>query len=250
MAQKQSKKDLAGTLFLVATPVGNLEDMTRRGLEVLETADRIAAEDTREAKKLLSHFRIPAKGRLISYFRDNEKHRVEGLMSLLRKGESIALISSRGTPGISDPACLLTGAALGEGIRVTPVPGASSLASALSVCGLPTDRFYFAGFLPRRPSKRRAGLETIRGINCSTVIYESPFRFLKTLADLEDYLGAERPITVCRELTKVFEEIVTGTIAGMKEHFSGREIKGEMIIVTGPPPKKPALPDEENSAWK
>lgn len=224
-----------GTLFLVATPIGNLEDITPRALEVLRSAGRIAAEDTREARKILSHFGIPAGGRLTSCFRDNEKRRAAGLVSFLRRGGDVALVSSRGTPGISDPACLVVKGALAGGIRVTPVPGASSLAAALSVCGQPTDRFFFAGFLPRRGGKRRSCLETVRQAGCTAVIYESPFRFLETMAELNELLGGERPVTVCRELTKKFEEIRLDTLSGMLEHFRRQGVRGEMIIVIGPP---------------
>lgn len=222
-----------GTLYVVATPIGNLGDVSGRALEVLGRVDHIVAEDTREIRKLLFHNRIPVKGRILSYFRGSEERRVAGLIDRLERGCDLALVAARGTPGISDPACLLTGRAHDLGIRVTPVPGACSLSAALSVCGLPTDRVLFLGFLPRRTSKRRRTLESLRDETGLTVIYESPFRLLKTLDDLRELFGPERPAAVCRELTKAFEEIRTGTIAGAIGHFSARPVKGEFIIVVG-----------------
>jgi len=219
----------AGTLYVVATPIGNLEDITLRALKVLETVDLIAAEDTREAQKLLFHFQLKAKGRLVSYYRDNENRRIKMLLEQIQSGKNVALVSSRGTPGISDPAYLLVRAAFQAGFRVTPVPGPSSLIASLSVSGVPTDRFSFFGFLPRKPSKRRKVLEEIKSSGITAVIYESPYRLLKTLKDLLETAG-NREVTVCRELTKKFEEIKLGTLSELTEYFSGK-VKGEFIII-------------------
>lgn len=217
---------------MVATPIGNLQDITLRALKVLEEADWIAAEDTREAQKLFSFFQLKAKNRLVSYFRDNEAHRVDTLLSLLDKGESVALVSTRGTPGISDPAYLLVRAALQNGISVVPVPGPSSLVASLSVSGVPTDRFAFFGFLPLRPSKRRKILEELKNREITSVIYESPYHLVKTLRNLLDTVG-DREATVCRELTKKFEEIKLGTLSELNNYFLQGNVKGEFIIILG-----------------
>ena len=219
-----------GVLYVVATPIGNLQDITLRALKVLEEVDWIAAEDTREAQKLFSFFQLKAKNRLVSYFRDNEARRVEMLLSLLEKGESVALVSTRGTPGISDPAYLLVRAALQKGLSVVPVPGPSSLIASLSVSGVPTDRFVFVGFLPRRPSKRRKILEELKNQEMTSVIYESPYRLVKTLRDILDTVG-DREATVCRELTKKFEEIKLGMLSELSNYFLQGSVKGEFIII-------------------
>ena len=227
--------DSRGRLYVVATPIGNLKDMTFRALEVLERVDFIAAEDTREARKILSHFRLSAGSRILSYFRDNEQARVPGLIALLERGHDLALIVTRGTPGISDPAYLIVREAAARGIPVVPVPGASALTAALSVCGVPADRFLFAGFLPLRPGKRRKALEWLEKGAETAVIYESPHRLLKTLREIETAMGGEREITVCRELTKIFEEIRTGTVSGMIDEFSRRDVRGEFVLVLSRP---------------
>ena len=219
-----------GVLYVVATPIGNLQDITLRALKVLEEVDWVAAEDTRETQKLFSFFQLKAKNRLVSYFRDNEVRRVNALLSLLKKGESVALVSTRGTPGISDPAYLLVRAALQNGIRVVPVPGPSSLVASLSVSGVPTERFVFVGFLPRRPSKRRKMLEELKNREMTSVIYESPYRLVKTLRDILDTVG-DREATVCRELTKKFEEIKLGTLSELSNYFLRGSVKGEFIII-------------------
>ena len=219
-----------GTLYVVATPIGNLQDITLRALKVLEEAAWIAAEDTREAQKLLFFFQLKARGRLVSYFRDNEAHRVNMLISVLQKGESVALISSRGTPGISDPAYLLVRAALENGLSVVPVPGPSSLVAALSVSGVPTDRFTFFGFLPRRPSRRKKMLEELKTQKVTSVIYESPYRLVRTLDDLLKVVG-DREASICRELTKKFEEVKLGRLSELSNYFLQGKIKGEFIII-------------------
>lgn len=220
-----------GTLYVLATPIGNLQDMTFRALEILNSVDLIAAEDTRETRKLLFHYQVPAKGRLVSFYRDNEARKTDGLVARLQKGENIALVSSRGTPGISDPAYLLVQTARRAGITVVPIPGASALSAALSVCGLPTDRVLFIGFLPRRASRRRALLEGLREEEATVVLYESPYRVKKTLAEIFEVLG-QRETTLCRELTKKFEEIKTGPISEIMDYLAPQQQpKGEFIIL-------------------
>lgn len=242
-----------GTLYIVATPVGNLGDITSRALEVLAAVDHIAAEDTRETRKLLTHFRIPAAGRLVSYYRDNERRRVPHLVRLLEGGRDIALVSSRGTPGVSDPSSLVVAAAHERGIRVVPVPGPSALAAALSVCGLPADRVLFLGFLPRRPGKRRRLLESLREADALAVIYESPYRLLKTLAELETLLGTERTVTVCRELTKAFEEVKSGPLGRVRAFYEAAPVRGEFIIMVkqagraGRITRQPEIPDDQDA---
>ena len=222
-----------GVLYVVATPIGNLEDITFRALKVLEAVDLIAAEDTREAQKLLFHFQLKAKGRLVSYYRDNEDRRVKMLLDRMKSGDDVALVSSRGTPGISDPAYLLVRAAFQEGIKVVPIPGPCAMVAGLSVSGLPTDRFTFFGFLPRKTSKRKRVLEELKESKMTSIIYESPHRVTKTLADLLNVVG-NREMTVCRELTKKFEEIEFGTLAGINSKLqipNSKKPRGEFVII-------------------
>jgi len=219
---------LSGTLYIVATPIGNLGDFSQRAVEILKTASVIASEDTRIARKLLGKFGIQTA--LISFFEHNEEKRVPELLAQLGAGESVALISDAGTPLISDPGYRLVREAAARDIRIVPVPGPSAVMAALSVSGLPTDRFTFAGFLPRKASKRRKELQQLAELAHTLVIFESPYRLLKALQDVVEIMG-DRQIVVCRELTKKFEEILRGTPAELLKNLSGRTIKGEITLV-------------------
>jgi 16S rRNA (cytidine1402-2'-O)-methyltransferase len=228
-----------GCLYLVATPVGNMEDITHRALRVLREADLVAAEDTRRSRKLLTHFGIHRP--VLSYYREEEKRRSQQLLALLAAGKKIALISDAGTPGISDPGFLLVKAALDIGIPVVPVPGASALLPALVASGLPASRFVFEGFLPRENKERRARLSALRQEERTIVLYASPHRLLADLRDLQEYLGEERQIVIARELTKVHEEFWRGRIGQALQDWENREIRGEFtLVVAGAPPAPPA----------
>ena len=215
-------------LYIVATPIGNLEDITLRGLRILGEVDLIAAEDTRETKKLLLKYKIEKP--LISYYRENEKERILKLLQLLKDGKKIALVSDRGTPGISDPAYLLVKSARAENIPVIPVPGACGISAALSVCGLATTNFTFPGFLPRKKGKRKKVLEELSRRSETVVFYESPYRVLSLLREVREIFG-ERKATVCRELTKKFEEIICASLSELISVFEKKKPKGEFIII-------------------
>ena len=215
-------------LYVVATPIGNLEDITLRGLRILGEVDLIAAEDTRETKKLLLKYKIEKP--LISYYRENEKKRTLKLLQLLKDGKKIALVSDRGTPGISDPAYLLVKSARAENIPVIPVPGTCGITAALSVCGLPTTNFTFLGFLPRKKGKRKKVLEELSLRSETVVFYESPYRVLSLLREVRKIFG-ERKATVCRELTKKFEEVICDSLSELISVFEKKKPKGEFIII-------------------
>ena len=211
----------SGTLYLVATPIGNLKDITLRALEVLGAVDLIAAEDTRNTRKLLSHFNIRTP--LISYH-DHVEHRKAGhLIEVLKKGENIALVSDSGTPLICDPGFNLVRKVLEEGIELISIPGPSAFVSGLIVSGLPIDRFVFVGYLPRNPSRRRKELRSLQDEKNTIVLYESPHRFLKMLNDIHTILGNRR-IAIVRELTKKFEEHYRGTVEEAINHFSQKGV--------------------------
>ena len=215
------------TLYVVSTPIGNLEDITLRALKILKGVDLIAAEDTRTTRNLLRHFGIEKD--CISYHSHNEVRRIPELLERLRSGHAIAVVSDAGTPGISDPASLLISAAVDAGIQVVPIPGASAALAALVVSGFHTDRFHFEGFLPikkRRQTRIRELAEETRTI----VLYESVHRLVRTLRDLEAVFG-ERRVSVSREITKLFEETRRGTIGEMIVHFERHEPRGEFVIV-------------------
>lgn len=217
-----------GDLYLVSTPLGNLEDITLRALRILREVDFIACEDTRITSRLLSHYQI--KKPLISYFEHNKEYRAKHLAQLLLDGKNIALVSNAGTPLISDPGYELVRLCMRQGIRVIGVPGASALVMALSVSGLPTDRFVFEGFLPLKPSKRKKRIEHFRAEERTIIIYEAPHRIGKTLFTLLEVLG-NRPITICREMTKFHEEIKHGAISEMIEWVKSKRIRGEFTVV-------------------
>src|SRR5512143_2406315 len=193
----------SSTLYLVATPIGNLEDITLRALRVLKECDVVAAEDTRHTGQLLKHFQISKP--MLSYFQFNEAKRSEEILERLRRGEKVALVTDAGSPGISDPGERVAKAALSAGYRVEPVPGPSALVAALTASGLPTDEFHFLGFLPHKPGRRRRQLERLQGISCTLVFYEYPYRIGKLLAELREVLG-DRQVVLARELTKKSEE--------------------------------------------
>ena len=227
MAGSVDNNDNRGVLYLVSTPIGNLEDITLRAIRVLKEADLIAAEDTRRSGVLLKHFGI--KNRLESYHDFNKKKKTPVLIEYLRNGKSIAVITDAGTPGISDPAFYLVRESAAEGIKIVPVPGPTAAIAALVASGLPTDRFVFEGFLPAKKNRRKR-LESLRDEPRTIIFYESPHRLIRTLEDLLAVLG-DRPMVIGRELTKKFEELVRGRISTVLENFSQRNIKGEFVLV-------------------
>jgi 16S rRNA (cytidine1402-2'-O)-methyltransferase len=217
-----------GKLYLVATPIGNQEDITLRAIKVLRGVELIAAEDTRRAKRLLARYRIRAP--LTSFFEHNEPAKTRVLVQRMVEGQDIALISDAGTPGISDPGFRLIRQAIEEGIEVVPIPGPSAHVVALVLSGLPTDSFHFFGFLPPKGAKRNKRLEEIKALRGTIVLYEAPHRLLRTLQDIRDYWG-ERQVVVARELTKTYEEVIRGEIAAVLEGLQGRKIRGEITLV-------------------
>ncbi len=217
-----------GQLFLVPTPIGNLGDMTARSLEVLGAVDAIACEDTRDSGSLLKHFDI--KKRLISYHNFNESSRAEQLIEMLQSGQSIAVITDGGSPGISDPAYRVVRAALDQGIEIIPLPGPTALIPALTASGLPTDRFIFEGFLSQKPGPRRRRLEELAEYPHTLIFYESPFRVQKTLQVMLEVLG-DRPACLAREISKKFEEFIRGTVSSILQQLEKRTIKGEIVLV-------------------
>jgi 16S rRNA (cytidine1402-2'-O)-methyltransferase len=219
-----------GVLYIVSTPIGNLDDITLRALKTLRHVDLIAAEDTRRTRKLLSFFDIHTP--LVSYFERNELKRLDKLLSRMKTGKEIALVSDAGTPGISDPGYRLIQQAIERGIPVIPIPGPSAVIVALSISGLPTDSFYFAGFLPKKGGKRRKLLEKLGDLDATSILYESPHRLMKTLEDLLEVCG-DRQIVITRELTKAFEEAIRDSISEVINTLEGRRIKGEVTIVLG-----------------
>jgi 16S rRNA (cytidine1402-2'-O)-methyltransferase len=219
-------------LYLVATPIGNLEDITLRALRILKSVDRIACEDTRQSGKLLNHFEISTP--TVSYHEHNEQARTAELIDHLQRGGSIALVSDAGTPAFSDPGLELVRAALAAGLRVFPIPGANAAISALVASGLETNHFAYVGFLPAKPGQRRTELEILaaRALGQTLVLYEAPHRILDTLADVEGIWGSAARVVVARELTKLHEEFLRGTVAEVRASLSGRDrIKGEMVLL-------------------
>ena len=219
-----------GTLFLVATPIGNLEDITPRALRVLSEVDVIAAEDTRHTRRLLEHFGIQAT--LTSLFEHNERARVPEILLRLRAGEDVAIVTDAGSPGVSDPGYPLVRAVVEAGLKVESVPGPSAVIAALQVSGLPTDAFLFAGFLPVKAGARRHKLEELHERRETIVAFESPHRIDKCLADLESIWG-ERPIALARELTKLHEEVLRGSAAEVRARLAPERRRGEMVLVLG-----------------
>lgn len=236
----EKNQPLRGELFLVATPIGNLGDITLRALETLKSVDRIACEDTRTSGVLLKHYGIKAP--LTAYHTHNEAHAAGQLVGDLVRGQRIALISDAGTPLLSDPGARLVGAAIAAGIRVTPIPGASALLSAVTIAGLPADQFFYAGFLPTKSSARKAMLAKLAVIPATLVLYEAPHRLTDALEELERTLGS-RNAAVARELTKLHEECVRGSFAELHAHFTATPPRGECVIVVEGAPQAEAMDD-------
>ncbi|PZO23052.1 MAG: 16S rRNA (cytidine(1402)-2'-O)-methyltransferase [Leptolyngbya foveolarum] len=225
----------SGILYLVGTPIGNLEDMTFRAVRVLKEADMIAAEDTRHTGKLLQHFQIETPQ--ISYHDHNTQQRIPQLIERLQKGAAIALVTDAGMPGISDPGYELVCACVAKQITVVPIPGPSAVVTAIAAAGLPCDRFVFEGFLPSKGKSRKERIEALRSEPRTVVLYESPHRLIKTLTELGAVLSLARPITLARELTKRYEEFWRGTIGEALAHYETVVPKGEFTVAIAPTPQ-------------
>jgi 16S rRNA (cytidine1402-2'-O)-methyltransferase len=233
--ETSSDKPLAPGLYLVATPIGNLEDITLRALRVLRNADRIACEDTRQTQKLLNHFEI--KTPTVSYHMHNEGPRTEELIAELKQGARIAVVSDAGTPGIADPGGQIAAAAIAAGISVFPIPGANAAVSGLIASGLPTDRFIFHGFLPAKAGQRKTALEELIRDDLTHVFYEAPHRILDTLADIEAVFGSKQHVVIARELTKMHEEFLRGPAAELRSQLTARaSVRGEIVLMFAPSP--------------
>ena len=219
-----------GTLYLVPTPVGNLEDITFRALKVLKEADLILAEDTRTSGILLKHFEI--KNAMLSYHKFNEHQTVDRVVERLKSGETVAVVSDAGTPGISDPGFLVAREAIKAGVEVITLPGATAFVPALVSSGLPCDKFCFEGFLPQKKG-RQTRLDALVEESRTMIFYESPHRIVKTLEQFKEVFGFDRPVSVCREISKIHEESVRGTVEEVLEHFKKNEPRGEFVIVLG-----------------
>jgi len=220
-----------GTLYLVATPIGNLEDITLRALRVLRECDVVAAEDTRRTGQLLKHFEISRP--LLSYFQFNEAKRSEEIIDRLRRGEKVALVTDAGSPGISDPGERVVKAALTAGFRVESVPGACALVAALTASGLPTDEFHFIGFLPHKSGQRQTQLESLKNVPGTLLFYESPYRIEKLLGELNEVFP-DRQVVLARELTKKFEEYLRGQPKELLAICQKRTLKGEFVVMVEP----------------
>ncbi|WP_433973646.1 16S rRNA (cytidine(1402)-2'-O)-methyltransferase [Tunturiibacter lichenicola] len=228
--QDKDERPLAPGLYLVATPIGNLEDITLRALRVLRRADRIACEDTRQTQKLLNHFEIRTP--TVSYHMHNEGTRTEELVAELKQGARIAVVSDAGTPGIADPGGQIVTAALAAGVDVFPVPGANAAISGLIASGLPTERFTFHGFLPAKAGQRKTALEELPRGETTHVFYEAPHRILDTLADLEAVFGDAQHVVIARELTKLHEEFLRGSVDALRAELATRaSIRGEIVLL-------------------
>ncbi len=225
---KRVDSGLPPGLYVVSTPIGNLEDISQRALNTLAQADLIACEDTRRTGLLLKHFGI--ENRLLSYHEYNKLRRTPEILEILKQGKIVALVSDAGTPGISDPGFYLIRAAIEKGIRVIPVPGASALLAALVVSGLPANRFAFEGFLPKREGRRRKRLIALLYEPRTMIFCESAHRIRRLLNEIKEILG-DRRIAVCRELTKKYEEVIRGTVAEVLERIAERGLKGEIVVV-------------------
>ena len=219
-----------GTLYLVPTPVGNLEDITYRALRILKEADLILAEDTRTSGILLKHFEI--KNAMLSYHKFNEHQTVDRVVERLRAGDTVAVISDAGTPGISDPGFLVAREAIRAGVEVVTLPGATAFVPALVSSGLPCDRFCFEGFLPQKKG-RQSRLEALRDETRTMIFYESPHRVVKALTQFVEIFGPDRPVSVCREISKIHEESVRGSLQEVLDYFQSNEPRGEFVIVVG-----------------
>jgi 16S rRNA (cytidine1402-2'-O)-methyltransferase len=226
--KSRTQRSDPGTLYVVSTPIGNLEDITLRALKILKNVDLIAAENTRHTRELCSHYGI--KRRLVSYHQHNSKSRGPELIEKLKKGLDIALVSNAGTPAVSDPGVLLINRALEEGIRVSPIPGPSAAIAAMSACGLNADRFLFLGFLSSKANKRKKEIKDLIYEPVTMVFYEAPHRIKAMLKDLYDILG-DRYVVILREMTKVYEEIIRGPLGLILEDFEDHPLKGEFTVI-------------------
>jgi 16S rRNA (cytidine1402-2'-O)-methyltransferase len=225
---------MPGTLYLVATPIGNLEDITLRAIRTLKECDAVAAEDTRRTGQLLKHFGISKP--MLSYFAFNEAKRSEEILARLQRGEKIALVTDAGSPGISDPGERVVRAARGAGLRVESVPGPCALVAALTASGLAADEFHFIGFLPHKSGQRRRQLEALIQFAGTIILYESPYRIEKLLGELAEVFP-EHKVVLARELTKKFEEYLSGTAVELLEVLKQRSLKGEFVVLVGEKPK-------------
>lgn len=223
------------TLYVVATPLGNLEDMTLRAARILGSVDRILAEDTRRTRQLLTHLGHATP--LSSLHEHNERAKVERVLSWLAEGKQLALVSDAGTPAISDPGFLLVRAVADAGYRVTPIPGPSALVTAACAAGLPTDRLHFLGFLPARPGRQKRTLEEAMALRSTTVLYVSPHKLSKVLA-IAAAIAADRPACLARELTKVHEEFDRATLGELNDRWASKQVKGELTLLIGPAPEE------------
>ncbi len=230
-----------GTLYVCATPIGNLKDITLRALEVLRSVAAVAAEDTRRTRKLLAHYgiRVP----VISCHEHNWRQAIPRIIALLQEGKSVALVSDAGMPGISDPGADVVAAVLRNGLQVRSVPGPSSVTAALAVSGLPASSFFFQGFLPRRRSARRARLEWLRQLGCTVVLYVSPHRFEEVMDDICRVMGEHVQAAWCREITKMHEEILRGTVGQLRDRVRSALVRGEITLVLGA--AEPKVSEEE-----
>ena len=231
-----------GMLYVVPTPVGNMEDMTFRAIRILKEADVILAEDTRTSSVLLHHFEI--RNQLISHHKFNEHQTCQHVVERILSGQTVALISDAGTPGISDPGFLLVRECTRAGIEVQTLPGATAFVPALVSSGLPCDKFCFEGFLPQKKGRQKR-LQELKDEERTIIFYESPYRVVKTLQQFAEVFGSERPVSVCREISKVHEESVRGTIQEVLSHFTEHEPKGEFVIILGKQTDSPQPSNEE-----
>jgi 16S rRNA (cytidine1402-2'-O)-methyltransferase len=236
-------------LYVVATPIGNLSDVTLRALDTLAAADLVACEDTRVTRRLLERYSIDAT--LRAYHEHSAPGAHRRLLDLLAQGKSVALVSDAGTPLVSDPGALLVADAIAAGYRVIPIPGASALPASVSACGLPTDAILFLGFLPSKSAPRSARLSAVAATEATLVFYESPHRLAGFIADAAHVLGGERRAVVCRELSKIHEEFSRGSLAELSERYAGCEVKGEVVVVIAPPPAaRPPAETEVDAALR
>ena len=233
-----------GKLYLIPTPIGNLEDITLRAIRMLKEVDLVLAEDTRTAGQLLRHLNIDK--RLLSHHQHNEHHAIKEIIRMLKEGTQIALVSDAGTPTISDPGYLLVRECIKENVDVETLPGPTAFVPALVNSGLPCDTFYFEGFLPQKKG-RKTRLEFIAEMDCTVILYESPHRLVKFIEEVILYMGEDRQMSVSRELTKKFEETIRGSAIELKTHFEANPIKGEFVICLSGKPKKNKKDHDEES---
>ena len=240
---------VSGQVVLVGAPLGNVGDASARLKEILSTADIVAAEDTRRLARLARDLEVEITGRVVSYFEGNEERRTPELVEAARAGARVALVTDGGMPTVSDPGFRLVRAALAAGVPVTAAPGPSAVTTALALSGLPSDRFCFEGFLPRRPSERRARLAALAAEERTLVLFEAPHRLAATLADLADAFGADRPAAVCRELTKTYEEVRRAPAGDLAAWAAAEGVRGEVtLVIGGATPASVARPDDARLA--